>query len=494
MFSSWTIGQKLAFGFSLPLIIFGVLGLFSYQSTRHLMETSGWVAHTHEVLTDVSDILSDLQDVETGERGYVATGKEEFLEPYHSGRNEASKHLEHAKLLTSDNERQQERIARLWKEITAKLEHSTGSIALRREKGLEVAAQAMTDGRGKLLMDTIRGTIAEMTDEENKLLERRSEDAKEAADRQTTVLFGGTLGAILVVLAAAIVIVRGLGRQIGGMVQRMQSAAAELEAAATQQSRGAKEQSQTSTEVSTTARELVSTSRQIAGSAQRVTQLGGETTQAAKNGERTVQAANEAVLSVRTEVSRIVDHMIHLGRKSHEIGGILDIINELSEQTNILAINATIEAVGAGEAGRRFGVVASEIRKLADRVGGSTKDIRRLVEEIRGAANTTVMATEDGAKAVETGTRRFGELTESFKRIVDFVASTADASREIELSTQQQTSAMEQMSAAIEEVAGTARETASSSGQTLQTASELVVMSRELSRLVRKDGAQALTT
>ncbi|MDI3291320.1 CHASE3 domain-containing protein [Polyangium sp. 15x6] len=490
MLSSWTIGQKLALGFALPLIILGLLGFFSYRSTQQLLDTSARVTHTHQVLTDLSEILSDLQDVETGQRGYVLTGKEEFLGPYHSGRSDVTKHLEHVKQLTSDNPLQQERIARLSEDIDAKVDNTAASIAARRDKGIEAGTQSIADGQGKAQMDAIRKTIAEMTDEENKLLERRDVDAKEAADKQTSVLFGGTLAAIVVVSAAALLIVGGLGKQIGGLVQRMQSAAAELEAAATQQTRGAKEQSQTTTEVSTTSRQLVSTARQIAGSAQRVTQLGGETAQAARNGERTVAAATEAILGVRSEVQRIVDHMVHLGRKSHEIGGILDIINELSEQTNILAINATIEAVGAGDAGRRFGVVASEIRNLADRVGSATKEIRRLIEEIRGAANTTVMATEDGAKAVENGTRRFGELTESFKRIVDYVASTADASREIELSTQQQTSAMEQMSAAIGEVAGTARETAASSGQTLQTASEIVVMSRELSRLVRKDARE----
>ena len=109
-----------------------------------------------------------------------------------------------------------------------------------------------------------------------------------------------------------------------------------------------------------------------------------------------------------------MNHMLELGRKSQQIGGILEIINELAEQTNILAINATIEAAGAGEAGRRFAVVAEEIRKLADRVAGSTKDIRTLIDEVRSAANTTVMATEGGSKSVEAGARQFTEVAAAF--------------------------------------------------------------------------------
>ncbi len=119
-----------------------------------------------------------------------------------------------------------------------------------------------------------------------------------------------------------------------------------------------------------------------------------------------MQRAHETVGGIKKQVDLIVNHMLDLGRKSQQIGGIVDIINELAEQTNILAINATIEAAGAGESGRRFAVVADEIRKLADRVGGSTKDIRSLIDEIRAAVNTTVMATEGGTKAVDAGHAR----------------------------------------------------------------------------------------
>src|SRR6185369_13795797 len=114
-----------------------------------------------------------------------------------------------------------------------------------------------------------------------------------------------------------------------------------------------------------------------------------QTANAARSGHGTVDMTHESISGIRRQVDQVVNHMLELGKKSQEIGSVLDIVSELAEQTNILAINATIEASGAGESGRRFAVVADEIRKLADRVAHATKEIRALIEDVRGAVNTT---------------------------------------------------------------------------------------------------------
>jgi methyl-accepting chemotaxis protein len=243
------------------------------------------------------------------------------------------------------------------------------------------------------------------------------------------------------------------------------------------------------TEITTTINELLATSRQIAESAKRVATIAEQAVRAAKEGDSTVQQADASIVGIRQQVDQVVSHMLELGRKSQQIGAVLDIVSELAEQTNILAINATIEATGAGEAGRRFGVVAEEIRKLADRVSGSTKEIRSLIDDVRSAVNTTVMATETGSKAVDAGARQFGDVTAAFKQIANLVATTTEAAREIELSTKQQTTAVEQVNLAISNTAQATRETEASSSQTLQTASQLAGLSRDLLRLVQPQAA-----
>jgi methyl-accepting chemotaxis protein len=129
--------------------------------------------------------------------------------------------------------------------------------------------------------------------------------------------------------------------------------------------------------------------------------------------------------------------------------------------------------------------VAVEVRKLADRVGGSTKDIRALIEEIRSAIHTTVMATETGSKAVDAGARQFRDVSTSFQAIARLVETTTEAAREIELSTKQQTTAVEQVNEAIANVAQASRESEVSSAQTLQTVTELNSLARDLAKLVQ---------
>jgi methyl-accepting chemotaxis protein len=334
-------------------------------------------------------------------------------------------------------------------------------------------------------MDQIRALLAEADREEANLLARRDSEAEaSAAWTMAITLWGGLAGAILVA-AIGWVITSSLSERVGAAVGQVQSSSAELQAASNQQATGAKEQATAMGEITTTISELLATSRQIAESAQRVAQVADQTASAARQGRGTVDLANDSISGIRRQVDQIVAHMLELGKKSQEIGAVLDIVLELAEQTNILAINATIEAAGAGESGRRFAVVADEIRKLADRVGGSTKEIRTLIDDVRSAVNTTVMATETGSKTVDAGSQQFGEVAAAFQQISQLVATTTDAAREIGLSTKQQATAVEQVNVAITNVAQASRETEASSGQTFQTASQLTMLSGELLRIVR---------
>jgi methyl-accepting chemotaxis protein len=485
MARSWTFGRKIAAGFALSFALLAAIGAIAYRSINVLSRTSYSVAHTHLVLEHIASLLGLLKDAETGQRGYVITGDQSYLEPYQTAVTTIATTVIDLRELTSDNPAQQKRLGQVDPLIAAKLSELNRIIEIRRNQGVEPATKAVQAGVGKTLMDDLRRILAEMDHEERDLLTQRAGQVDAAVSAATVSIIIGTLLCLLIVTAAGVTITRSLTSQVGAAVQHMQSSSSELQAASNQQATGAKEQSTAMNEITTTMSELLATSKQIAQSAQRVASIAEETAKGAHSGEQTVSKANDSVGGIKRQVDLIVTHMLDLGKKSQQIGGILEIINELAEQTNILAINATIEAAGAGESGRRFAVVADEIRKLADRVGSSTKEIRGLIDEIRAAVNTTVMTTEGGTKAVDAGARQFSEVATAFKHIVGLVSTTTEAAREIELSTKQQSTAVEQITIAVTNVAQTTRETESSAIQTLQTASELTKLSRDLLRLIQ---------
>ena len=485
MMRDWTFGKKLAFGFAVAALTLIVVAVGGYQNIHRLIETNGEVAHTQRVRRELSELLSMLKDAETGQRGYVITGADSFLEPYHAAVEHMDAAFEGIRQLITDDPEQQRRLDVLRPSIDAKLNELKATIELRRTSGFEPTAKVVQAGEGKRTMDQIRRGIAEMDRVESDLLDRRRQNTEQSAQVAKAVILWGSVLGLAFVLVIAWFITSSLSQQIGSTVRHMQSSSAELQSASTQQASGSKEQATAMNEITTTISELLATSRQIAESADRVSQIAEQTAGAARAGDATVDRGQDAINGIRRQVDLIVNHMLELGKKSQQVGAVLEIVSELAEQTNILAINATIEAAGAGEAGKRFAVVADEIRKLADRVAGSTKEIRELVDDVRSAVNTTVMTTETGAKAVDSGAKQFIDVAAAFRQISDMVATTTAAAKEIGLSTKQQSTAVEQVNVAVTNVAQAARETEASTGQTLQTASQLAGLSRDLSRLVQ---------
>jgi methyl-accepting chemotaxis protein len=443
------------------------------------------VAHTHIVLQRIADVLNVLQDAEIGGRGYIITGDERFLEPYQQSETKIVAVVNDLRAQVADNPDQQKRIAQAEPIVVAKMSLTKRQIEMRKARDLEAVTKLVQSGEGQKLMDDLRRIFGDMEQEERNLLRQRAAEVEAAVSNSTVSITLGTLLCLLIVSTAGILITRSLTSQIGAAVQQMQSSSSELQVASNQQTMGSREQSTALKEITTTMNELLVTSRQIAEGAQRVAHIAEETAIGARSGEQTVNKANDAIGSIKQQVDLILTHMLDLGKKSQQIGGILEIINELAEQTNILAINATIEAAGAGENGKRFAVVADEIRKLADRVGGSTKEIKSLIDDIRAAVNTTVMTTEGGTKAVDAGAQQFSQVAIAFRQIVSLVSTTTEASREIELSTKQQSTAVSQVNIAVANVAQSAQETEVSSSQTLQTATELTKLSRELMRVIQ---------
>ncbi|UQA62008.1 CHASE3 domain-containing protein [Polyangium aurulentum] len=487
---SLSMAQQVVASFVITISILVAIGAYSASRIEHLVGTSRSVSQTHEELTELSSFLAALDEAETGTRGFVITGRDAMLAPYNQGKGALGRHHARLQVLFRD-EAQARRVADLRPLLDERMREIEATIDARRRGGFDAALTLVQDSRHEEVMGRIRAIVSELRAHQQDVLAQRKAAVASEGSRVVRDLGLLALGALAQMILGAVLVVGGAMRRIAKAARGIDGASNELDAAARQQLEGAKELVASATAVSSTVREMVATSRQIAASAGRVTELARGTSTAAKGGTQMTDGAQQTMAIVRQRSERLTASVLDLSKRSEEIGGILDIVGELAEQTNILAVNATIEAAGVGEPGRRFGVVAGEIRKLADRVSNSTKDIRLRVDDIRKAESTMILASDDFARLAEGSARRYAKLAQSFQQIAALADDTVQAALEIEHGTQQQASAVEQVSSAITSVAQTAHEGESSAAQTGATASQLATLSRQLGQIVGSAPAPA---
>ena len=277
---------------------------------------------------------------------------------------------------------------------------------------------------------------------------------------------------------------RDIIMQIKEAASKINSASNEIVASAEQQSSGAAEQASSVGETTATLEELSATARQIAESSEAQAGMAESTLKNAEDSLK-VMGETEVVMSdirQRTEVS--AEKIMALGEKSQKIGKVLGIINNIAAETKILSLNAAIEASRAGEAGKGFSVVAGEIRKLAENVVKSTGAIEETLKEIQGAANMSVMASEENVKIVTKGVHELDRVNTALEEIVHLAEQSTDAAKEVSMTTGQQKTASEQAAVAMREISDVTRQMAAASTQTTHSVQGLHRLAKDLRNFV----------
>src|SRR6266446_1171742 len=190
----WQIGNRLVLaGFGIATAILVFVGWQSYRSTARFAEAAQWREHTYEVLNSLDNTIGRLSDTENGQRGYLLTGEEAYLEPYRAAIKNIDQTIGELKSLTSDNSNQQKRIRILEPLVERKLAELQQTIDVRKNEGLTAANRMVLEGSGKRWMDQIRVIIAEMANEEKDLLKLRTQEANESVARSVRTILTGTL-------------------------------------------------------------------------------------------------------------------------------------------------------------------------------------------------------------------------------------------------------------------------------------------------------------
>jgi PAS domain S-box-containing protein len=197
-----SLTTKIALGFGLALMLLLVISVVAYRDTRTLIDVNRRVFHAQEVLVTLERVLSELKDAETGQRGYLITGEERYLEPYHAARNTVEGTIQHLRRLTAETPDQHQRLAALEPLVTRKLAELQETIDVRARAGFAAAAQVVRTDRGEQLMDNVRTVVQDMVSAEQLLLRQRRQTAEaDAHATLSTIAYGDVLAFVVVALA-----------------------------------------------------------------------------------------------------------------------------------------------------------------------------------------------------------------------------------------------------------------------------------------------------
>jgi hypothetical protein len=294
---------------------------------------------------------------------------------------------------------------------------------------------------------------------------------------------GSAIICSLFVILVGFLIIKGVKGPLGLAVSEINTASEELKIAAKHQLSNTANQVTSTSELNTNIEEQVASSRQLADIANNFVSAAESTNTSANLGKNSLENTVSGIEIIKTQVEKIAENMLSLNEKTQQMSLALDIINELSAQTTILSYNATIEAVGAGDAGKRFSAIAEQIMKLANKATESTKDISILVEDIQKSGNKTIMTTEDGIKSVDNGMQMILETVDHFDSILTSADQTLISAKEMDMTISQQKNAIEQAADAIRNIQTAAEDVKNSSEETLRTAEQMLSMSRKLAEL-----------
>jgi methyl-accepting chemotaxis protein len=275
----------------------------------------------------------------------------------------------------------------------------------------------------------------------------------------------------------------GVLKDITDAVSVLSSTSAEILAASTQVAASSVETATAVSQTTSTVEEVRQISESSSATAKAVADSAQKNTDIAQNGKKAVEGLVDIMDNIRERVESIAESVVRLSEQGQAIGDIIASVNEIADQSNLLGVNAAIEAAKAGEYGKGFGVVAQEIKGLAEQSRQATTKVRAILLDVQKGTSAAVMATEQGNKAVETGVSQSGEAGESIRVLADGVAEAAQAAVQIAASNQQQMAGIRQVTTAMENIKQGSIQIAASTKQAEMAARNLNDLAQKMRQL-----------
>jgi methyl-accepting chemotaxis protein len=260
------------------------------------------------------------------------------------------------------------------------------------------------------------------------------------------------VGELLRAFRAMVTRLRQTTREINEGVGVLVSSSSEILATTAQLAAGSAETATAVSETTATVEEVKQTAQLASQKARYVSDSAQKAAQVSLAGRKSVEDAIAGMQRIQEQMESIAESIVQLSEQSQAIGEIIATVNDLAEQSNVLAVNAAIEAAKAGEQGKGFAVVAQEVKSLAEQSKQATTQVRAILGDIQKATSAAVLATEQGHKAVEAGVRQSGNANDAIRQLAESVNEAAQAATQIAASSQQQMVGMDQVALAMDNI------------------------------------------
>lgn len=512
MLNQLTLVQKLIIAFSAVVVVFITQNLLARLQLNVVEEAVEQDQRAAAVVAEAEAVLLSLVEIETSERGFALTGDETFLEPYNAGQDAYTRNMDLLRNERRGNSAQLARLDAIDEQYQLFISDAMEPIIeMRRDidagfADLELLSSLVQEGRGQRYMDEMQRVMDEFLSVEERLMEERGA-AMEASFSTTGLLMvlgpaiAGLLAFLIVVWLARDVrsrfrdlfeIAEAMGdgdfsrridvrgkdevarvlrefmemkeklaatlATIRGGSERLVGAGVDLKDTVEYLSNSSDEQSEFSSRMAATTEELTVSIAEVTRNAEEAREISSNSESISREGSEIILSSVSSMQSISDRVQRAADRINQLSRQSDEISNIISVIDSVSEQTNLLALNAAIEAARAGEHGRGFAVVADEVRGLAQRAAESTQEISRMINEVQTGIQAAVTEMESTVEQVSDG-------VEGANRAGDAIRRIEEGSRRVLGVVDHITSALKQQSEASDDVARSVEKIASLSGE-----------------------------
>lgn len=544
----WTISRQIAAGYAISLLFVIALGGTAYWASHEMLDAFTQRRNATQIILSSDQLLTLLQDAENGQRGYLLTGAEPYLEPYRSAVTRLPAAVENLRQLVEKSALGQDGLAELQTAVDDRLGELAHTIDLKRTAQESAALAVVNQGVGKAAMERIRERLGAIKQAQVSEQTARNQEAQDASAFLLDVLVVGILLSVIVMIISGVVTSRrilrpveeitaaarsvsegdlavklpetskleeihALTRSFGGMVTSLRqsaslserlasgdltveitplsdrdvvgksqadmvtklselmeqvqrsgvqvnSSAVQIAATSKEQQSTAGEMASTTTEISATSKEISATATELLKAADNMNEVCQRLAGLAVDGKEGLQRMDQVMRQIIDASTAITARFGEMNDRAGTISSVVTTITKVADQTNLLSLNAAIEAEKAGEYGRGFSVVAAEIRRLADQTAASTLDIEQMVKEMLASVSAGVMGMDKFSEEVRRNAHEVTDVTRQIDGMIEQVQLLAPSVESVYEGMRTQTQGSAQISEALVQLGDAARQTA----------------------------------